>query len=65
MAMPKIQKSRSGKIEFRCYQCREACLAKNGDWHASPASGGSHQVFLCRACESQAKLSPKSLSPLY
>lgn len=65
MSFPKSQKSRSAKIEFKCYKCRDACSAKDGDWHSSPVAG-SHQVFLCRECERDAKVGHvKSLSPLY
>lgn len=59
----KPQKNRSAKIEMRCFQCRESCAAKDGDWHNSPVPG-QMQVFLCRTCEREAKLS-KSFAPLY
>jgi hypothetical protein len=56
-------KNRSVKIEMRCFQCRESCATKDGDWHTSPIPG-QLQVFLCRTCEREAKLT-KSSAPLY
>lgn len=36
-----------GKGQVRCFQCRLACLMKDGGWHDHK----SQQVFLCRSCE--------------
>ena len=58
------KRSRSLKIELRCYKCKGQCAAKDGDWHASPIED-SQQVFLCRVCEGGSKPARqlKSLAP--
>ena len=38
--------STTPKGKFKCFKCRELCMSKNGDWHASQGN----QVFLCKAC---------------
>jgi hypothetical protein len=48
------KRNRAAKLEFRCFQCRGTCAAKDGDWHSSPGEG-SQQVFLCRSCEPRAQ----------
>lgn len=60
----KPQKNRSAaKLAFNCYGCKEAVAAKDGDWHTAPTAD-SQQIFLCRSCERDAKLS-KSFARIY
>lgn len=35
------------KGHLRCFQCRQTCLMKNGDWH----NRDNQQVFLCKGCD--------------
>jgi hypothetical protein len=44
---------------LKCFQCRQACSNKEGNWH----DRRNQQVFLCKACEmtpsgEEAKQSP-------
>lgn len=46
-----------GKLKYNCFQCRDICLPKDGDWH----DGETNQVFLCKTCSHARKASASGM----